>query len=52
MYMFSAERLPLSAPARLQWVEPAGGGSGKRKAEDVWQKMHTLIYPDPLKTMN
>ncbi len=34
-------RFPL--PARLQWVEP--------KAEDVWGKMYTLIYPDPINSM-
>jgi hypothetical protein len=31
-------------PARLQWLEPAGG---KRKSADIERKMYTLIYPDP-----
>ena len=35
-------RFPL--PARLQWLEPAGG---KWKSANVEWKTYTLIYPDP-----
>jgi len=44
-FLLNVFHFPL--PARLQWVEPAGGGGGERKAEDVQRKMYTLIYPDP-----
>jgi hypothetical protein len=46
-YMFSAERLPLSAPRQASVVRATWWGSGKQKAEDVQQKMYMLIYPDP-----
>jgi hypothetical protein len=36
-------RFPL--PARLQWLEPAGG---KWKSADVERKTYMLIYPDPI----
>jgi hypothetical protein len=31
-------------PARLQWLEPAGG---KQKSADIEQKTYTFIYSDP-----
>jgi hypothetical protein len=34
-------------PARLQWLEPAGG---KQKSADIEQKTYTFIYPDPNST--
>jgi hypothetical protein len=46
-YIFSAERLQISAfrsPAR--WLYPLKPG-GERKAEDVWWKIYTLIFLDP-----
>ena len=46
-YTFSAECLHIStfrSPAR--WLYPLKPG-GEWKAEDVWWKMYTLIYPDP-----
>ncbi len=46
MYMFSAERLLLSPPPAC-WLYPLKPG-GEQKAEDVWRKMYTLIYPDPV----
>ncbi len=47
MYMFSAERLPLSAPRQTSVGRASRRGSGKQKAEDVRQKTYMLIYPDP-----
>ncbi len=47
-YMFSAERLRISAPHQASVGRASRRGSGKQKSADVWQKMYTLIYPYPL----
>ncbi len=44
--MSSAFCFPLPRPAPACWLYPLKPG-GKQKADDVWQKMYTLIYPDP-----
>jgi len=47
-YMFSAERLSLSAPHQASVGRDTWRRSGKRKSADVRQKTYMLIYPDPL----
>jgi hypothetical protein len=48
-YTFSVTfRFLLSAPNYMFRVEPAGGGRGEQKAEDIWQKTYMLIYPDTI----
>jgi hypothetical protein len=46
-YMFMPNVCGFPLPARLQWVETPGEGSGEWKSADVRRKMYTLIYPDP-----
>jgi hypothetical protein len=45
---FSAEHLWISAPlSPTRWLYPLKPG-GEQKSADVWQKMVTLIYLDPI----